>query len=166
MRYPQRHRQPQGEQPDRRKLHPRPIVQIAGVAQFLRPCIEGGEAGASFNGGSIAFGEQPVTAQRLARLRQLGQMRRPQRRPLLQPALPIGPPAHLGDELLGVGQRVHRQHRGDHLFLAQQPPPQRGGQAGDMAMTAPPLIEIAPLGIGTPRQRHELVEPLERLGAG
>ena len=159
-------RQAEREDPDRGKLHPRPVVQIAGRGQLGRPGVETVDPGLP-----IPRGGEAARLVRVGRHARLGprdglQIGGPQRRAAFEPALPVAAPEHLADEFLGRARAVAGQHGRDYLVLADQPTADRGGETRDMDMPPRPLFQIAQAGIVGPRKVGKGRQPVKRRGAG
>ena len=110
---PQGPGQSQGEDPDRGEPHACVVVQVSGLGEFAGPVIEALDAGAA----RLGVVEGPPVSQAIPLAVARLQEPRPGGRPHFQPALPVGAPEYLLDELVRTGGTLGLQDRVDHLCL-------------------------------------------------
>ena len=132
--------------PPRRPPHACVVVQIAGGTQLLGKNTH-----------------SPVRRHLGCRFRRQADVIRPHSRMLLQPSFPISAPDHLLHELLHRRKAMHRQHRGHHLLLRDQPVAQSRGQPRHIAVSGPHKVPRA--GIIRSPHWHKLLESLPSGGA-
>ncbi|KDM65757.1 hypothetical protein ACIDI_90c00130 [Acidiphilium sp. JA12-A1] len=153
--------QPQREDPDRGEPHPRMVVQVVPRDDLPRPGIETVDPGPP-GAGIVKRAPQPLLGREpVLRPPQPGAIEIVHAGPLLQPALPVGPPADLLDEFRGR-LAMRRERRPRHLRLGQQPVPQPGRQARDRPFPLRSGIGIPPRRISRPSARQKggkAVEP-------
>ena len=150
----QRPRQPQGENPDRRKPHARMIVEIAGLGQFARPVIEPVDAGRSRFGCGNGFHQATAALDAVT----LGHKPRPDLGPHVEPPFPVGPPQHFLHEFFGHRARMPRQDGSDDFLLRHQTVAYIRRQHRDIGARIRPVIGIAPVGINPPGAWDKIIE--------
>ena len=134
-------RQTQRKYPNTGKPHTCVIVEIAGALQFMDPIIK-----AFYACFAITCSCNAVDCL-CFEIFKLGQIIVPDRRALLQPALPICPPEYLLNELFCIGRAMFSQHSSNHFLLGNNPVADVGRQHRNVIAAVRPKIETALLGI-------------------
>ena len=109
---PQLPRQPQREDPDAGKPHPRVVVEIAVRREFGDPCVEAIDAGVARE--RAVIGRPPAAGLHL-QPGKVGAVAGPHRRAHFEPTLPIGSPQHFLEKLLRRRSRMLTPDRRDDL---------------------------------------------------
>ena len=84
----------------------------------------------------------------------------------LQPALEVGAPQDLGDELLGPLRAMTVEHRNDHFTLGEEPVAQVGRKRRHASFGVWATVGVAVLRIGAAGAGQESIEAAQGLVAG
>ena len=104
------------------------VVQPAGFDQFVHPGIETVDAGVASECEFVPALPFAVLGQHRLHAHHIGLPSRPDFRALLQPADPIGAPAHFLHEFFGAAEAMRGDGSSGDFGFADQPAADGGGQ--------------------------------------